>query len=68
MLNPISFIVWNIRGASHPDSIKYLHKLYLDHRISLIILLEPMSDLRQLEVVRRCLKLDHGASFLNGKA
>ncbi|XP_071933148.1 uncharacterized protein [Coffea arabica] len=27
-----------------------------------------MSDLRQLEVVRRCLKLNHGTSFLNGKA
>ena len=62
MLNPISFIVWNLRGTSFPDSIKYLHKLCVDNKISLIFLLEPMSEAKQLEVVRRRLKLDHGAS------
>ena len=67
MLNPISFIVWNLRGASRPDSIKYLHKLCVDNKLSLVFLLEPMSEVKQLDMVRRRLKLDHGASFLNGK-
>ncbi|XP_027182051.1 uncharacterized protein LOC113780452 [Coffea eugenioides] len=38
-----------------------------NHKISLVFLLELMSEVKQLDTVRRRLKLDHGTSFLNGK-
>ena len=67
MLNPFRFIIWNIQGASLSDSLKYLHKICVDNAISLVILLEPMSDIKKVKVVRRRLHLDHGLSFLNSK-
>ncbi|XP_071909739.1 uncharacterized protein [Coffea arabica] len=39
----------------------------MNNKIPLVFFLEPMSEIKQLDVVRRGLKLDHGAAFLNGK-
>lgn len=67
MLDPINLIVWKIRGASRVDSLRYLHELCHDNHVQLVVLLEPMSQVDQLEVVHRHLHLDHAASFLGGK-
>lgn len=67
MLDPLSFVVWNIRGASRADSLRYLGKICFGNSIHLVALLEPMSNIAQMEVVRRRLKFDNASAFLEGK-
>lgn len=67
MLDPINFIVWNIRGASRIDSLRYLHKFCRDNHVQLVVLLEPIWQIEQLEAVRRHLHFDRAASFLGVK-
>ncbi|XP_071923231.1 uncharacterized protein [Coffea arabica] len=43
-------------------------KICVDNAILLVILLEPMSDISKVEVVRCQLCLDHGSSFFNSKS
>lgn len=63
MLDLINLLVWNIRGASHVDSLHYSCKLCTDNSVRLLVLLELMSELAQLEVVRRRLNFDHSFNF-----
>nr|XP_027101056.1 uncharacterized protein LOC113720378 [Coffea arabica] len=67
MLNPIKFVVWNIRGASRRDSLRYLHNMCKSHKVRLLVLLEPLSDPPQMEVVRRSLGFDKVWGALNNK-
>lgn len=67
MLNPISLLVWNIRGASRSDSLRYLKKLCSENSIQILVLLEPMSDSGHIENVKRRLNFDHVACFVEGK-
>ena len=67
MLNPIKLVVWNIRGASRKDSLRYLKKICTHNKIRLLVLLEPMSDSPQLEVVRRFLGFDKAVGALHNK-
>mgnify|MGYP004719329899 CR=1 FL=1 len=67
MLNPFKIVVWNIRGASRKDSLRYLHKICKANKIRILVLLEPLSDTPQLEVVRRFLGFDRAAVALNNK-
>ena len=67
MLSPINFLVWNIRGASRMDSLRYLNKLCHDHLVRLLDLLELMCDIAQLDVVQHHLSFDNLASFVEGK-
>lgn len=67
MLDPINILVWNIRGASRRDSLRYLRKLCREYSVRLLLLIEPMSELAQLERVRRELHFEHAGSFINGK-
>ncbi|XP_071909704.1 uncharacterized protein [Coffea arabica] len=60
-------VVWNIRGASRRDSLRYLHKICKTNKIRLLVLLEPLSDTPQLEVVRRLLGFDSALGALNNK-
>ncbi|XP_071939796.1 uncharacterized protein [Coffea arabica] len=60
-------VVWNIRGASRKDSLRYLHKICKTNKIRLLVLLEPLSDTPQLEVVRRLLGFDSALGALNNK-
>nr|XP_027088507.1 uncharacterized protein LOC113709854 [Coffea arabica] len=60
-------VVWNIRGASRKDSLRYLHKICKANKIRILVLLEPLSDTPQLEVVRRFLGFDRAAVALNNK-
>ena len=52
MINPINTIVWNIRGASRRGSLRYLNKLCMVNSVRLLVLLKPMSEVAELEVVR----------------
>ncbi|XP_027098924.2 uncharacterized protein [Coffea arabica] len=59
--------VWNIRGASRKDSLRYLNKICKTNKIRLLVLLEPLSESPQLEVVRRFLGFDRALGALNNK-
>ena len=67
MLSPFKSVVWNIRGASRKDSLRYLNKICKTNKIRLLVLLEPLSDTPQLEVVRRLLGFDSALGALNNK-
>ncbi|XP_027118540.1 uncharacterized protein [Coffea arabica] len=60
-------VVWNIRGASRKDSLRYLQKICKANALRFVVLLEPMSDTPQLEVVRRFLGFDKAAAALENK-
>ena len=53
MLGPVNFLVWNIRGTSKMDSLRYLKKMKVDFNVNVLILLEPMSDEGRLDFVKR---------------
>ena len=67
MINPINILCWNIRGASRADSLRYLGKICSDNSVRILALLEPMSEVSQLEIVRRRLKFESAASYVDGK-
>ena len=67
MLNPIKFIVWNIRGASNRDSLRYIRCTCRSHNIRLLILLEPLANVPQLESVQLFLGFDFARSFVHNK-
>ena len=67
MLNPINLLSWNIKGASRTDSLCYLQKICYDNSVWLLALLEPMSNISQLEVVRHKLNFDHSTRFVDGR-
>ncbi|XP_071917045.1 uncharacterized protein [Coffea arabica] len=67
MLDQINILVWNIRGASRRDSLRYLKRLCHENNVRLLILIEPMSLKGQLEVVRRYLNFDFSALYIDGK-
>ena len=56
MLSPINHLVWNIRGASRMDSLRYLKNMVLDFNVKILVLLEPKSEVGQFEVVQNFLK------------
>ena len=67
MLSPLNMLCWNIQGASRTDSIRYVGKLCRDNSVRLLVLLEPMSEVGQMEVVRRRLNFDNAASLIDRK-
>ena len=67
MLDPINFVVWNIRGASKMDSLRYLKKMKFDFNVKILVLLEPMSNEGHLDFVKRFVGYKSVASFVDGK-
>ena len=67
ILSPINFFVWNIRGASRIDSLRYLKKMVHDYDVKILVLLEPMLDDVILGFVQHFLKFQSASSFVEGK-
>ena len=67
ILGPINFLIWNIRGASKMDSLRYLKKMKFDFNEKILVLLERMSDEGQLDFVKRFVGCKSAASFVDGK-
>ena len=67
MLNPIKFIVWNIRGASNKESLRHIRRTCRSNNIRLLILLEPLANVSHLESVQLFLGFDFARSFVHNK-
>ena len=67
MLDPINFLVWNIRGTSKMDSLRYLKKMKFDFNAKILVLLERMSDEGRLDFVKQFVGCKSAASFVDGK-
>ena len=55
MISLINFLIWNIRGVSKKDSLRYLKKMKNDFNVKLLVLLEPMLKDGRLAFVKRFL-------------
>ena len=63
----ISTIIWNVRGINTQgvlDRLKMLRKL---HHLSVIIILEPLSDSVHIQNFKAQLSMDNAISNYNGK-
>ena len=67
MINSVSFLVWNVRGISSRDTQRFLNKLLVDNSIRLLVLIEPMTDVAQLDAICRILHFPYAKSFLEGE-
>lgn len=67
MINPINLLVWNVRGISRCDTQRYLHKITVNNSVKLLVLIEPLSDVAQLDAICRLFHFSHARSFLEEK-
>ena len=56
-------LIWNIRGATNKSSVRRLRALLLLHHIAILVLLEPMAEASNIEVL--CTKLSFDFCLLN---
>ena len=67
MISPLNFLKWHVREISRRDSQCYLFKLCSYHAVRLLVLIEPMTNVAQLDTIQRMLKFSFAQSFLEGK-
>ena len=67
MINPINILGWNIRGTSQAASQRFLHKMCFQNAMWMLVLLEPMTDVVQLDSITRRLRFSSSQAFWDGK-
>lgn len=53
-----NILIWNIRGMMGKSSIRRLKLLIRMHGFSLLVLFEPMADVKKIEILRSTLSFE----------